>query len=221
MPNFGIDAARFIVENPSRWRAVSKSLLGRSPPPVRASPASTLTLGLGGKDWILESRRRFPFKSVYLEKLRDPRWQKRRLEIMNRDHFSCQNCCDTKQTLNVHHQSYERGKDPWDYPDCYLITLCDDCHEIESRLRRETEDKLLKSIRLAGFLVGDLEDLANALSYHHNGLRFYEVEVSVLTWILMQPDVMRQLTEQYFEFLEAKRNAGELEGCMNVPQPTK
>jgi len=69
---------------------------------------------------------------TYAEKLRDPRWQKKRLEIMSRDEFTCCNCYDAESTLNVHHHYYEKGKNPWDYPNSALATLCESCHkEIE------------------------------------------------------------------------------------------
>ena len=42
-------------------------------------------------------------KQVYSEKLRDPRWQKRRLEILERDAWQCQACLSTAKTLHVHH----------------------------------------------------------------------------------------------------------------------
>lgn len=65
----------------------------------------------------------------YAQKLRDPRWQKKRLEIMGRDEFACRMCGDRKSTLNVHHIFYTRGADPWDYPDTALVTTCNACHE--------------------------------------------------------------------------------------------
>jgi hypothetical protein len=68
-------------------------------------------------------------KKTYFEKLRDPRWQRRRLEIMERDSFTCRICGDAKSTLNVHHLRYEKNADPWDYPDQSLITTCELCHE--------------------------------------------------------------------------------------------
>jgi len=64
----------------------------------------------------------------YSELLRDPRWQKRRLEIMDRDRWSCAQCGDTESTLNVHHAYYERDLMPWEYPDYAMITLCQPCH---------------------------------------------------------------------------------------------
>lgn len=77
---------------------------------------------------------------TYAEKLRSPKWQKRRLEIMERDRFSCQICSDTETTLNVHHLIYRQNADPWEYGDDELITLCEPCH------RRVTS--LLKKLRL-------------------------------------------------------------------------
>lgn len=65
----------------------------------------------------------------YSEKLRDPRWQKKRLEIMQRDDFKCQECSDATSTLHVHHTRYIKGREPWDYPNGFLVTLCELCHE--------------------------------------------------------------------------------------------
>ena len=73
---------------------------------------------------------------TYSEKLRDPRWQRKRLEIMNRDCFRCQRCHTDTTTLNVHHRAYLKNRDPWDYQDHMLTTLCQPCHErTEANLR--------------------------------------------------------------------------------------
>lgn len=64
---------------------------------------------------------------TYYEKLKDPRWQKKRLEIMERDKFECQLCYNNENELNVHH--FEYSKNPWDVENTSLITLCKDCHE--------------------------------------------------------------------------------------------
>jgi hypothetical protein len=67
--------------------------------------------------------------ATYAEKLRDPRWQKKRLEIMERDGFQCRECGDKEAELHVHHGYYGKGRQPWEYPDEALITLCADCHD--------------------------------------------------------------------------------------------
>jgi len=64
---------------------------------------------------------------TYSEKLKDPRWQKKRLKILERDDFTCTDCGDTESTLMVHHLKY--SGDPWEIEDKYLITLCEICHE--------------------------------------------------------------------------------------------
>ncbi|MCP4345705.1 MAG: AAA family ATPase [Desulfobacterales bacterium] len=67
----------------------------------------------------------------YSEKLKDPRWQKKRLEIFQRDNWTCQepDCGDTATTLVVHHKQYIPDVEPWEYEDEDLVTLCVNCHE--------------------------------------------------------------------------------------------
>lgn len=68
----------------------------------------------------------------YLKKLKHPKWQKKRLEILNRDNWTCVECGATELTLHVHHLKY-KGADPWDTPSKYLETLCEDCHKNEHK----------------------------------------------------------------------------------------
>lgn len=63
----------------------------------------------------------------YAQKLRDPRWQRRRLEILERDGFKCAYCGDNGCTLHVHHKRY-RGE-PWEALDDDLETVCEVCHD--------------------------------------------------------------------------------------------
>ena len=70
--------------------------------------------------------------SDYSDKLKSPKWQRRRLEIMKRDKFKCKKCGDEETTLNVHHKIYKKGVEPWEYENSELVTLCEHCHiEIE------------------------------------------------------------------------------------------
>jgi hypothetical protein len=68
-------------------------------------------------------------KQSYYEMLRSPLWQKKRLEILDRAGFECEDCGSKTDTLNVHHSYYERGVKPWEYPDESLHCLCETCHE--------------------------------------------------------------------------------------------
>lgn len=72
----------------------------------------------------------FYFMATYAQKLTDPRWQKKRLEILSRDEFKCQYCGETTKTLHVHHYSYNKSRNPWDCEDGDVTTLCEECHYI-------------------------------------------------------------------------------------------
>lgn len=78
---------------------------------------------------------------TYSQKLRDPRWQKKRLEILQRDGFTCQSCNASDKELQVHHIVYKK-RDPWDYPDYLYQTLCYECHEKRQFLTENIVDAL-------------------------------------------------------------------------------
>jgi len=70
----------------------------------------------------------------YEEQLNDVRWFEKRDEILQRDDYCCQDCLrgrdrlTTYIKLHVHHIKYIAGRMAWEYPNGYLITLCDECH---------------------------------------------------------------------------------------------
>jgi len=64
----------------------------------------------------------------YSDLLKDPRWQKRRLEIMQRADFACEYCGDKTRTLHVHHLRYTKGASPWEYEEKDLKCVCEICH---------------------------------------------------------------------------------------------
>lgn len=92
---------------------------------------------------------------TYSEKLKDPRWQKKRLEIFQRDNFKCSCCSLDKTQLQVHHVEYLPSFTPWEYPNDMLITLCETCHTKEQHRFRH-ENLLLRSLKMKGFLADDI-----------------------------------------------------------------
>lgn len=84
---------------------------------------------------------------TYSEKLKDPRWQKKRLEILQRDDWACQYCGDKETTLHVHHEIYEKGVEPWETDEWLLTTLCEECHEINHLAKTPLEKYLLGAFR--------------------------------------------------------------------------
>lgn len=100
-------------------------------------------------------------KKSYFELLKDPRWQRRRLEILQRSDFECEGCCSTEKTLHVHHKIYRKGAMPWEYEDFELQALCEDCHASEHAQR----ESLNEAVALLGphemdILIGFAEALA-------------------------------------------------------------
>lgn len=120
----------------------------------------------------------------YYEKLRDPRWQKKRLEIMERDGFTCRDCGSATNTLNVHHAYYEKGFDPWEYPDGSLKTLCELCHNHLTCAKKDVDCAL---VQLPARHFGSVALLIEALTHVPEEYRDYVAELdaeSVATSLL-------------------------------------
>lgn len=77
----------------------------------------------------------------YSDLLKDPRWQRKRLEVMHLANFACEVCGSTTATLNVHHARYVRGRMPWDYSHAELHCLCEACHRSEHGIRTAEEER--------------------------------------------------------------------------------
>lgn len=125
-------------------------------------------------------------KKSYSEKLKDPRWQKKRLEIFERDKWVCQKCGSNEETLHVHHLYYERDKEPWEYPRSSLLTLCLDCHEAE---REECADaiNLFKCIMgFNGCTAGDIWDLCDTIERVFQQIEKPKLLIAVLRKIFCQ-----------------------------------
>jgi hypothetical protein len=115
----------------------------------------------------------------YPEKLKSPRWQRKRLEIMSRDNFACRCCLDENKTLNVHHIYYDnRYKNPWDYPSELLITMCESCHKIEHEYKFEDIAVLLlkELIYLSNKPVSEINNILDHKHYLINCEDYAEKE---------------------------------------------
>lgn len=94
---------------------------------------------------------------TYAEKLLDPRWQKKRLEIFTRDNFCCVHCSDSTATLHVHHTEYYQ--EPWDAPNELLKTVCHVCHLILHFIKKTFPPDNLSVIFLLKERSGKVEDV--------------------------------------------------------------
>lgn len=108
---------------------------------------------------------------TYAEKLKDPRWQRRRLEVFNRDNFTCIYCGEKTKELQVHHVLYLSSRDPWEYDENHLVTACIDCHASETMLRNE-DATLIGMMNMAAIRRRDMYSLATELRrfIRHSGV---------------------------------------------------
>lgn len=103
--------------------------------------------------------------SKYSEKLTSPLWQRRRLEIMQRDDFKCHYCGDATEQLEIHHVVYLGNRQPWEYEDEHLICICHSCHSEEERMKSE-DGMLIGMFSMSGLSRRQLNYLAVELRRH-------------------------------------------------------
>lgn len=160
----------------------------------------------GSEEFMTAKKPRSKRSTEYSAKLRDPRWQKQRLKILSRDDFACQSCLDSESTLHVHHCYYEAGKEPWEYPEESLVTLCESCHAVETDIAYAEKQLLLKSLSRRGFLAAQFADLATAFHKAHIPAS-KEVYASALSWALSDPEMVHGIERAYFDHLATLRSS--------------
>jgi 5-methylcytosine-specific restriction endonuclease McrA len=65
----------------------------------------------------------------YADLLKDPKWLKKRAEIIAEAGGQCTTCRTFDGPFHVHHTLYIKGRMPWDYDGNALMCLCPKCHE--------------------------------------------------------------------------------------------
>lgn len=147
--------------------------------------------------------------SDYLEKLKDPRWQKRRLGVLQRDEFSCQKCNDSTKTLHVHHRLYLPGKEPWDYSDEFLVTLCAPCHEDETENYESAGRELINSLKYRGFFSDDLGAIGSGIELM--GMPYpSDVMANAIKHALVTPDLLDLIIDDFIRSTQRKSCAEHL-----------
>jgi len=99
---------------------------------------------------------------AYSEMLKDPLWQRKRLEILERDDFKCKKCGNGKDTLHIHHRHYITGRKPWDYPENLLVTLCYKCHEEEESCVQDGKS-IYETLHMLGMFNTEIRDELNRI----------------------------------------------------------
>lgn len=142
-------------------------------------------------------------KRTYAVKFKDPRWQKRRLEVMNDFGWHCQMCMDSDTTLHVHHRYYRRDTDPWDYPDTAFAVLCETCHEEETPRRKAAQQRLIEAV-MSQLFARDTLDLAAAIASALDTAGLPEVTCTALCLKLEDREAVNALVSDYMRSIGKK-----------------
>ena len=139
----------------------------------------------------------------YSDKLKNPQWQKKRLEILQRDEWTCRWCGEKEVSLHVHHVKYKKGKQPWESDNNDLITVCEYCHESEHLYRLEAENSLINELK----------------KYNHSFITEYMIFLHVIETMTPYPvdvilniiekticneELNKKLYDNYFEYISKK-----------------
>lgn len=93
-----------------------------------------------------------PHIQIPAENFQDPRWQQKRLEIMQRDNWSCCGEGEHEGMLNVHHRKYTTSE-PWNEPNENLITLCERHHKAEHDGLGAAADGVTMALKKSNWMV--------------------------------------------------------------------
>ena len=132
----------------------------------------------------------------YQELLTDPRWQKKRLKIFERDSFTCVRCGRQDKTLHAHHKYYIKNRDPWDYKDCVIATLCDPCHKHEHDVSYTNSKALVNAMYDGGFLSDEILLISHSFRdikhiYHPSNT------AAMLSWAIRESEIMEHINELF------------------------
>ena len=105
-------------------------------------------------------------EKTYSDLLKDPRWQKKRLEIMSRDSFACVECGNSENELHVHHKTYINGAKPWQYSDDNFLTLCSKCHKMNHHKIKIIENDGIVDIPELIKILGRFTRCVDTISNH-------------------------------------------------------
>lgn len=143
----------------------------------------------------------------YANKLKDPRWQRKRLEILQRDKWTCQRCGATKNTLHVHHRIYSPDKEPWEEDNSRLVTLCEWCHISEDSEGWADSLKTMIHALKDRMWAGLAHELACAIGLMEpstvNTKEMHRI-VCLISWLLANPEDRMWIQQASIERLKER-----------------
>lgn len=78
----------------------------------------------------------------FFQQYQHPEWQKKRLEVLERAGWKCEQCGEADKSLHVHHKRYVKGHKVWEYGLENFEALCVACHEDNHEAKDRINDIL-------------------------------------------------------------------------------
>ena len=107
----------------------------------------------------------------YAEQIKHPKWQKKRLEVLEHYNFTCQECGEKEKELHVHHPFYKKNVMIWDYAIGELMCLCCDCHKdahsIDDKIKTHLSVLSYSQKKLVFSYVKSFNNETELRKFHH------------------------------------------------------
>lgn len=149
---------------------------------------------------------------TYQDQIKSPKWQRKRLEVMEGRSFECESCGDKEKTLNVHHKIYRKNKKIWEYPNSDLECLCEDCHKESHTLAEKIREALsIMSLGDRYQILGYIEAMADTTPLNAES---YEYTVGVGDWLAyaeIRPDITNIRSDKIMGILCDNKGANGIE----------
>lgn len=145
-------------------------------------------------------------EAAYIQKLRDPKWQRKRLEALQSNEFTCEMCGDAESPLHVHHKAYFKGREPWEYDCNQLAVLCESCHKSQHGAGDDLLKDVMSRLNLDG--PGSREEAACLLA-GFAGIAIKEPEWHYHKTLVYLGQLVR---ERGYEISVSRLNKGEIDG---------
>lgn len=134
---------------------------------------------------------------TYSDKLKHPLWQRKRLEILNRDNWQCRTCGEINSPLQIHHRYYSKGH-PWEIENEALITLCDGCHSGETNYFPKYVEAMAASLKKHGAMNFRIGEIAESLMQ-------LPIDTSIppmLDFMLRNKETRDMVKNRYLEYID-------------------
>ena len=142
----------------------------------------------------------------YSDKLKHPKWQEKRLDVLSLKGYNCEACTNVNEQLQVHHINYIGGNEPWEYPNNNFLVLCDACHKKEHAYRDQALTNIYYAFEAVNLPIDNIINITNGintLALRDNNSRYANVG-SIIKFMLENESFYNDIVIMYHE--KVKKN---------------